>query len=176
MQVKGNQKTLLEDCQWIANRTTPDDVYQEPMTKNRNRIESRKVSVFFYPLLTHFLEWGLVKAIVEVQRFRQEYKTKRKCWVDSHETAYYISTIDLDSQTFCKAIRDHWGIENRNHNVRDATLLEDKSRIRINANIFARLRSFALNILRKNGVENVSIELFNNCLNFQRVLDYEGIF
>jgi len=176
IQVKGNQKTLLKDCQRIASNTTADDVYQEPMTKNRNRIESRKASVFFYPLLTHFLEWGLVKAIVEVQRFRKEYKTKQKCWVDTHETAYYISTIDLDAKLFCKAIRDHWGIENRNHHVRDVTLLEDKSRIRVNANIFAKLRSFALNILRKNKVENVSLELFNNCLNFQNVLDYSGIF
>jgi len=176
IQVKRNQKTLLEDCQWIAQKNMPDDVYEEPMTKSRNRVESRKVSVFFYPLLTHFLEWGMVKAIVEVQRFRQEYKTKQKCWVETHETAYYISTIDLDAETFCKAIRDHWGIENRNHHVRDVTLLEDKSRIRVNANIFAKLRSFALNILRKNDVENVSLALFNNSLDFQNVLDYSGVF
>jgi hypothetical protein len=36
---------------------------------------------------------------------------------------------------------------------------EDRSRIRCNPQIFAKLRSFALNILRKNKVENVSGEL-----------------
>lgn len=175
-QVKGNQKTLFEDCQRIAKENEADEVYKEPMTKTRNRIESRKASVFFYPMLTHFLEWGLVKAIVEIDRYRKQYNTKQKCWVETHETAYYISTIDLSAERFCQVIRDHWGIENRNHHVRDVTLLEDRSRIRVNAHIFAKLRSFALNILRENDVKNVSMELFNNCLNFQNVLDYSGIF
>ena len=174
-QVKDNQKMLHQDCQWIAKTNEPDDVYQEPITKTRNRLESRKASVFFYPMLTHFLEWGLVKAIVEIERYRKQYNTKKKCWVETHETAYYISTIDLSAERFCQVIRDHWGIENRNHHVRDVTLLEDRSRIRINPNIFAKLRSFALNILRANNVNNVSMELFNNCLNFQNVLDYSGI-
>ena len=53
---------------------------------------------------------------------------------------------------------------------------EDQSRIRINPNIFAKLRSFALNILRKNKVENVSLELFENCMNLDRVFNYVGIF
>jgi len=175
-QVKGNQKTLHEDCQRIAKKNEPDDVYQEPMTKTRNRIESRTASVFFYPMLTHFLEWGLVKAIVEIDRYRKQYDTKQKCWIETHETAYYISTIDLSAERFCQVIRDHWGIENRNHHVRDVTLLEDRSRIRVNPHLFAKLRSFALNILRKNGVTNVSMALFENCLDFQNVLNYSGIF
>jgi len=40
---------------------------------------------------------------------------------------------------------EHWLVENSNHYVRDVTMLEDSSRIRINAHIFAKLRSFALN-------------------------------
>ena len=54
-----------------------------------------------------------------------------------------------------QAIRDHWAIENRSHYVRDGSFREDSSRIRCNPAIFARLRSFASNILRFNGVENV---------------------
>jgi hypothetical protein len=46
--------------------------------------------------------------------------------------------------------RDHWGIENRSHYARDVTFAEDASRIHINPGIFARLRSFAYNILRFN--------------------------
>jgi hypothetical protein len=48
-----------------------------------------------------------------------------------------------------------WDIENRCHYVRDGSFREDASRIRCNPGIFARLRSFASNILRFNGVENV---------------------
>jgi len=50
--VKGCQKTLLSDCEAIAKTATPDDEYQEPVTKIRNRIESRKAEIFLSPDLT----------------------------------------------------------------------------------------------------------------------------
>ena len=49
-----------------------------------------------------------------------------------------------------KEVRGHWAIENSNHYVRDVTMGEDASRIRKNPGVFARIRSFAANILRKN--------------------------
>lgn len=175
VQVKGNQKTLFDDCKRIAATVKPDDIYQEPLVKTRNRLESRTASVYFCPLLTHFVEWKSVKMIIKVQRYRKKYDTKRKKWCESHEIAYYISTIALNAETACVAVRNHWGIENRNHYVRDVTLKEDASRIRVNAHIFAKLRSFALNILRKNQVDNVSLELFDNCIELDNVLNYVGI-
>jgi len=175
VQVKRNQKTLLNDCRTIAATTTPDEVYQEPVTKTRNRIESRRVEIFISPALTHNEKWNLVKVVVKVKRYRQVLDTKSKAWKDSDETSFYISTIVLSAQEFCQAIRNHWGIENRDHHVRDATMGEDKSRIRTNPHIFAKLRSFALNILRKNKVENVSLELYDNCMDLDNVLNYVGI-
>jgi predicted transposase YbfD/YdcC len=175
VQVKSNQKTLFNDCQTIADTTTPDEVYQEPVTKTRNRIESRKVEIFIAPTLTDAEKWALVKVVIKVERSRQEFDTKTKSWKNSDETSLYISTIVLSAQEFCQAIRNHWGIENRNHHVRDVTMGEDKSRIRINPHIFAKLRSFALNIFRKNDVENVSLELFDNCMNLDNVFNYVGI-
>jgi hypothetical protein len=62
------------------------------------------------------------------------------------------------------------------HHVRDVSMGEDSSRIRRNPHIFAKLRSFALNILRKNNMKNVSRELFRNCINIDRLFDYAGIF
>src|ERR1700722_3303729 len=44
----------------------------------------------------------------------------------------------------------------RYHYIRDGSFAEDASRIRCNPGIFARLRSFAANILRFNGVHNVT--------------------
>jgi len=175
IQVKGNQKTLLNDCQTIAQTTHPDQLYQEPLTKTRNRLESRKVELFISPALTDAEKWALVKVVVKVERYRQLFDTKSKTWKCSNETAFYISTIVLSAPQFCQAIRNHWGIENRNHYVRDVTLGEDKSRIRINPHIFAKLRSFALNILRHNHVENVSLELFDNSMDLDKVLNYVGI-
>ena len=54
------------------------------------------------------------------------------------------------------AIRKHWGIENKLHYTRDVTLREDASRIRRNPGIFARLRSFAYNILRFNQSDTIA--------------------
>lgn len=160
----------------LAQTRPPDDVYQEPLTKMRNRLESRRVELFIRPSLTDKAQWALVEVVVKVDRYRQRFDTKTKRWRNSDETSFYISTIVLSASEFCQAIRDHWGIENRNHYVRDVTLGEDKSRIRTNPHIFAKLRSFALNILRKNKVENVSLELFENCMTLDKVLNYVGIF
>jgi predicted transposase YbfD/YdcC len=175
VQVKNNQKTLLCDCQTIAESTIPDEVYQEPVSKARNRIESRKVETFISPTLTDAEKWELVDVVVKVTRYRLIFDTKTKSWKNSDETSFYIATIFLSAQEFCRAIRNHWGTENRNHYVRDVTLREDHSRIRINPHIFAKLRSFALNILRKNQVSNVNLELFDNCMDFDPILNYDGI-
>jgi len=175
VQVKENQPTLLQDCQVVAHTHAPAEVYQEPVTKTRNRIECRKVEVFTHPTLTHADKWALVEAVVKVDRHRLVLDTKTNCWQASDETAFYISTIKLSAPEFCVGIRGHWDIENGDHHVRDVTLGEDQSRIRINPHIFAKLRSFALNILRANHVENVSLELFNNCMNLNRALNYVGV-
>lgn len=175
MQVKSNQKTLHHDCHTLTTTTLADEVYQEPMTKTRNRLESRQVELFFYPLLTDMPQWAAVKVVIKVKRYQQRFDTKTKTWKNSLETAFYISTIALSAEAFCRAIRLHWGTENRNHYVRDVTLAEDASRIRINPHIFAKLRSFALNILRANHVENVSAALFDNCMSLNLVLNYVGI-
>lgn len=175
VQVKENQATLFKDCQALAKTTTPAEVYQEPAIKAHNRIERRQVELFISPHLTEADKWALVRVVVKVERSRQVFETKTKTWKHSDETSFYISTVTLSASEFCQAIRDHWGIENRNHYVRDVTMGEDKSRMRTNPHIFAKLRSFALNILRKNKVENVSLALFENSLNLDNVLNYVGI-
>jgi len=175
VQVKGNQKTLFEDCQSMANTLLPTETYQEPTAKSHNRIECRSVEVFTLPLFRDADKWHLVESVVKVERERWSFDTKNDYWKPSHETSYYIATTTLGAETFCQAIRNHWGIENSDHYVRDVALGEDKSRIRTNPHIFAKLRSFALNLLRANHVENVSLELFRNCLNLNNILNYVGI-
>lgn len=175
IQVKKNQPTLLNDCQTLSESRPPDTVYQEPLTKTRNRLEHRQVEVFHEPCFTQAEKWKDGAALVKVTRFREVFETKTKTWKDTSETAFYISTTVLSAEEFCLAIRGHWGIENRNHNVKDVSMREDHSRIRVNPHIFAKLRSFALNLLRINGVKNVQLELFENCMNLDRVLNYTGV-
>ena len=77
-------------------------------------------------------------------------------WQTTNEIAYFVCAFLLPAALCAQAIRNHWAIENRLHYVRDMGFREDDSRIRCNPGIFARLRSFAVNILRFNKVKNVS--------------------
>lgn len=176
IQVKGNQQKLLKSCQQIADKSKqPKDKFTSN-GKGRNRIETRKVQTFsslkYLPKQIK-KEWGkYLKMIIKVERKRKVFNTTENKWIQSCEISYYISTINLTAKESAKAVRQHWGIENRNHYVRDVAMNEDKSRIRVNADRFVRLRSFALNILRINKVENISQELFKNALNTNRIFDY----
>ena len=71
-------------------------------------------------------------------------------WGWSTETAFYVSNTMLTAANAADAIRGHWKIETTSHYSRDVTFGEDKSRIRTNPGVFARLRSFAFNILKSN--------------------------
>ncbi|MBC7953927.1 MAG: transposase [Rhodospirillaceae bacterium] len=80
---------------------------------------------------------------------------------DEMERVFREHAAGFPATAWAAAIRGHWGIENRNHYVRDVSCDEDKSRIRDNPGIIARARSFALNIMRKNGITNVAQALWN---------------
>ena len=175
VQVKANQKILLNDCEKTAETKQASDSYKEPADKARNRVESRKVEVYEDVILSDNEKWENVEVIIKVEREREFFDTKTKQWKTSDEISYYVSTINLSAEEFCKGIRGHWGIENSNHYVRDVSMNEDRSRIRDNPHIFSRLRSFALNIMRANKVKNVAQELFRNCMNIANILNYKGV-
>ena len=118
-------------------------------------------------------EWqGLIACAARITRLCWRKDTRTGLWQGRRETAYYVSQIELDAEGFGRAVRAHWGIENRAHHVRDRILGEDASRIRRRPGIFARIRSFALNILRAHGAANVSEAICTNALSFDRLLAY----
>lgn len=70
----------------------------------------------------------------------------------STERAFYIGSQGVTSaESFAKAARSHWGIENRLHWVLDVTFREDDCRVRKDhaPHNFAALRKFALALLRQ---------------------------
>lgn len=142
----------------------------------RQRMEWREVRVFAAAALP--VEWdGLIQTVIEVQRTRDVFHTKSGEWRKSQKVAYYISDCEptIGADLYAQAIRGHWSIENRQHDVRDVSLGEDRSRIRHNPGIFARMRSFALNILRSSGVTNIAEALYDNALSFDRILAHIGV-
>ncbi len=170
VQVKANQGYLLFDCEQRAKRKE-NGLFVEVSKKKRNRKEKRVVRTFHEPSFIYKDKWNpLIKMVIEVHREVEHLDTKTKTWKPSEETAYYISTELLSAQQAAKTIRDHWGIENRNHYVRDVSMNEDHSRIRKNPQIMAKLRSTALNMMRANKVTNIKSELYLNALDLDQFL------
>jgi len=97
-----------------------------------------------------------VVAIIQVER--QVYTRNAKTGLLRHaaETALYVANTPVTATSAAEAIRVHWRIENTSHYSRDVTLGEDRSRIRTNPGVFARLRSLAFNILKANQTDTLS--------------------
>jgi predicted transposase YbfD/YdcC len=174
VQLKENQKELLENCCDLIRFTQPTEQYGEQNAEH-GRIEQRMLTA--YQNQANFIldqQWQkLVKTIYRVHRMVQKFNTKSKQYETSSETAYYISNHTLSAQQGFSAIRHHWLIENSNHYVRDVDFQEDFSRIRIKPDNMARLRSFALNIMRKNNVTNIKGEMYENSLDIHRLYSYK---
>src|SRR5947208_2553813 len=49
---------------------------------------------------------------------------------ESDEIAYYLSSLPAKVKQFAKAVRAHWGIENRLHWSLEVIFAEDQSRVR----------------------------------------------
>jgi predicted transposase YbfD/YdcC len=47
-----------------------------------------------------------------------------------HERRYYLSSVELDAKIFARAVRAHWGIENRLHWMLDVVFHDDLARLR----------------------------------------------
>jgi predicted transposase YbfD/YdcC len=158
VQVKENQERLLLQCRSITQDYNAQDTHRS-RGKGHGRSEQRTVRSFRIPdhKQSWFRSrgWKEIVMIVEVERHRSLFATKTKRWERSTEIAHYVSTIALSAEQFAEGIRGHWGIENRNHHVRDVSMGEDASRIRRNPEIMVKLRSIALNLLRSTGARNI---------------------
>ncbi|MCF6198761.1 MAG: ISAs1 family transposase [Hyphomicrobiaceae bacterium] len=173
VQVKDNQKNLLKDIEKTVVAKEPKEAFESVDKGKRSRHETRTVEIFDAPETFRDKEWNeLIASIVRITRITLKRSAKSGTWKRSEEISFYACSASISAKKAASAVRGHWGIENRNHYVRDVSMLEDASRIRINPGIFARARSFALNILRANGEQNIADALWNNGLNFKRLLQY----
>ena len=103
-------------------------------------------------------------AIIRVERDVYTRNTKTGLLRHSAETAFYVSNTPVAATCAAEAIRAHWRIENTSHYSRDVILGEDRSRIRTNPGVFARLRSFAFNVLKANQTNTLSQDRYRASL------------
>lgn len=157
VQLKDNQPTLCRKAEAVCNDTKPLSGVQTVDCKKRNRHETRTVAVFDALPAVAGTEWEPhVAAIIAIERSVLTFQPATGLWKSSRESAFYLSNRAILAGQAADAIRKHWGIENKQHYTRDVTFCEDASRIRRNPGIFARLRSFAYNILRFNQSDTIA--------------------
>lgn len=150
VQVKDNQPSLHHQIQQISATTAPLGSAHSH-DKGRNRDESRTVTVFDPAGKLADTDWHPhIAAIIRVERNVFTRSAATGLLRHSTETAFYVSNTPVTAARAANAIRAHWGIETTSHYSRDVTMGEDRSRIRTNPGVFARLRSFAFNILKAN--------------------------
>jgi predicted transposase YbfD/YdcC len=148
--LKDNQPILRENVEAVAAAAEPVDT-AVASDRGHNRSETRAVAVFDAHQAVAGTEWeNLVASIIQVTRTTHTRNSKTGLWDTTASVTFYLSSKPAPASIFADAIRSHWGIENRCHYPRDVAFDEDASRIRANPGIFARLRSFAYNILRIN--------------------------
>jgi predicted transposase YbfD/YdcC len=152
LQVKDNQSKLLQACQQRASVDSDYEVGRWESNKGHGRLEKRRTSVYKNLCKYDKEKFTNVATVVRTERTRIESLTGEV----GKETSWHVSTRELGVKEAGKAVRGHWGIENRVNNVLDNTFLEDRSRIRIKPEIFCLLRAIALNILRMNEVDNIA--------------------
>lgn len=165
VQLKANQKSLCRKVHTGVATAAPLSQCQTSDVGQRNRHETRSVTVFDASNIITSTDWrGLIAVIIRVERRVQTFQPATGQWKKTRETSFYLSSRPINADQAGQAIRDHWRIENSNHHLRDVTLDEDRSRIRTNPGIFARLRSFAANILRFNQKRSISQDRYANAL------------
>ncbi|MCP4238825.1 MAG: ISAs1 family transposase [Aestuariibacter sp.] len=173
VQLKENQSGLLRRIEAATGDAPPLARNETTGKGKRMRVENRIVEIFGTTAALEQTDWnGLIERIIRVTRVTFQRRAKDGMWDRREEVCFYVCSAPISAQKAAAAIRGHWGIENQNHYVRDVSMLEDASRIRANPGIFARARSFALNIMRANAEKNIADALWRNALDFNRVLNY----
>lgn len=169
-QAKDNQKSLSQQIEHGCNIEKPIESHADDPEKYHGRIEKRTYERFSaMPMLSKWKEeWEYIVQIVRVIRFREVIGSNNS----SSEISYYVMNRAIPIKDASKAIREHWGIENRLHYVKDTAFQEDSANRRVNPCIFSTCIDFALNRLRINECDNIKGQLYKNTLSFDIAMKY----
>ncbi|MHC1786517.1 MAG: ISAs1 family transposase [Christensenellales bacterium] len=150
--LKRNQPNMLEELSLYAQDCLADpqmyDKYTHYQTieKGHGRVEKR--DYYLFPDLDWYegkRGWENLNSVVMVQSVRQVLGQEA-----SQETRYYISSLTAVEKA-ARAIRSHWGIENKLHWSLDVLMNEDDwmTKVATVASNLATIRKLALTFLRK---------------------------
>lgn len=157
LQIKDNQKKLHDEIKAYFHKVRRDEPSLiennsfEEVDAGHGRVEKRRYCQL--PVTDWFAQtdgWTGLKTVIEVHRERHVKDTI------STETAYFVSSLQVNPQEAGRAIRGHWGIENASHWILDVTFKEDDSRIRRGdaPENMATFRRFAMNIAKLSPIKD----------------------
>lgn len=161
--LKGNQETVHAEVKTFLDDTLAEKQASRPpgapvskaaaglatletIEKDHGRLEIRRYHQSAE--LAWFADrpkWEGLQSVGMVEALRQV-NGQQTC-----ERRYYLSGLPLDVKTFARAVRGHWGVENKLHWTLDVWFREDQSRARSGyaAENLATLRRLALNLLKR---------------------------
>ncbi len=161
--LKGNQETVHQEVKAFLDAALIEQQAARPsgvkpsaaaaslaslqtIEKDHGRVETRRY--YQSDHLQWFADrgqWEGLKSLGMVESIRE---VAGKATV---ERRYYLSSLKRDVATFARAVRSHWGVENKVHWVMDVCFREDQSRARAGyaAENLATLRRLALNLLKR---------------------------
>lgn len=169
--LKGNQETVHAEVKSFLDATLEEKQRQRPkgavmpsaaanlqqletVEKDHGRLETRRYSQSAeLDWFADRAKWEGLRSVGMVESVRElDGKT-------TTERRYYLSSLSLDVATFARAVRGHWGVENKLHWVMDVCFREDQSRARTGyaAENLAALRRLALNLLKREGTKKRGI-------------------
>jgi predicted transposase YbfD/YdcC len=161
--LKGNQEKVHEEVKSFLDSTLLEKQKPRPkgalvpkevmslqqfgtVEKDHGRIETRT----YYQ--SDYLDWFAERHKWEGLRSVGMVESRRE--LDGKvtmERRYYLCSLKLEVRTFARAVRGHWGVENKLHWAMDVSFGEDQSRARQGyaAENLATLRRLALNLLKQ---------------------------
>jgi predicted transposase YbfD/YdcC len=178
VQVKDNQDGLVEAVERLAVTNSPVQACETTDKVERGRQETRRVEMFDAGPLLGLERWEPhARVALRITRtVRKRVPGTWWRWETTVEISWYVTNrVGRQVTYYAKAIRGHWGIENHNHRVRDGSMGEDASKIRVNPGIVARLKSFALNLGRANGIANIQHGFWLNLQDVASVCAMKGV-
>jgi predicted transposase YbfD/YdcC len=152
-QVKENQPKLLAAMREIPVEDYSPEHYEHNKAHGRN--EHRYVRVATAP---QDLDFPYAAQVIVVYRERADLADV----MISSETSYYLTSVaagKAGAERLGQHVREHWGIENKLHWVRDWNYDEDRHQLRAEsstARTMATLRNLSISLLRLAGAANIA--------------------
>lgn len=148
--LKKNRRILYEEAELLSEKVACIDRFEEPIVKDHGRIERRICRVMDARGAVGAEAFPDARSLVRVDTEKEIIRADNVV-ENQHSTRYYVSSLNISAEAFCRYIRAHWAIENNLHWILDVVFNEDQSQTRnkIAAENFSTIRKIVMQKLKE---------------------------